>query len=97
MPLSAVPIPTSHDPLRAARPYREQVLAMTREIFSGEATVEEIEDCEVAGDWYFVLHVTDGGEIENVCARDRNWHQRLSELPVDAGGMYCLSIAPLEK
>lgn len=70
----------------------QQVLALTREIFSGELRVYEAEDPEIPGDRYQVFEVTAEGTVDEVMTRDEQWHRRLCQLPDRIPGRYRLSI-----
>ncbi|MBI3466915.1 MAG: hypothetical protein HY000_28205 [Planctomycetes bacterium] len=70
----------------------QKVESMTRQIFSGEVTMEEREDPEIPNDRHFAFCVVDTGNIEDILARHNEWHARLDEVPVELRGMFCLSI-----
>ena len=91
-PPSAIPIPAAVDPLRTARPFLDQVLATTREIYAGIDSVEEREDWEIAGDWTFVISVVDRGDLDAILERHDQWHRRLVTFSPDARIKFQLSI-----
>lgn len=95
-PMAIPAVGLGGDPLAAARPYLEQVLAMTREVFGGQVFQKEQEDSEVTGDWMFVIGAFDGGSLDELHNRCSLWHSRLGELPTPARLFFCLSIDTCE-
>ena len=54
----------------------QQVLALTREIFSGDVRVYEAEDPEIPGDGYHVFEVRAEGSVDEVLTQDEQRHRR---------------------
>ncbi len=69
-----------------------QVEAMTRQVFSGEATYTEKDDEAVPDDWHFTFNVVDRGDVDAILMRNNEWHARLCQLPAAAHGLFRLSI-----
>src|SRR5688572_29573108 len=79
--LGAVVVPLTGDYLNQARELVDQVLLMTKSIYSGDITCEEQEDDEIAGDRHFLLRVSDSGDVDAIFARHNQWHMRLVDFP----------------
>lgn len=66
--------------------------AITRELFPGEFSVEARTDPEIPDDLYFVVEVRAAGSIEELAARNDEWHGRVCQLPYRVPGLFRLSI-----
>lgn len=69
-----------------------RVAAFTSELFPGDLAVEIRVDPEIADDLYFVFEVRATGSLEEIVARDEQWHRRLVSIGRDWPGLFRLSI-----
>lgn len=69
-----------------------QVAAFTAELFPGEMTVEMRVDPEIPDDLYLVFEVDCTGSVDQIVARDEQWHRRLGSLARKWPGLFCLSV-----
>jgi hypothetical protein len=89
--IASVPV-SINDPLCGARPFLREVLEMTQQIFSFEATYVEVEDWEIANLWQFSIECEDRGPMQSILERHQRWHRRLATLPSPARMMFCLDL-----
>ena len=69
-----------------------QIAAMTTELFPGEIALETRVDPEIADDLYLVFEVRASGSIDEIVARDEQWHRRLLSIARNWPGLFRLSI-----
>lgn len=70
-----------------------QVAGFTAELFAGEMRVEVKNDPEIPDDVFFRFGVDATGTIDDVAARNDDWHARVCRLPPRFSGIFRLSIA----
>ena len=70
----------------------EQVKQFTEEIFIAPAVVRQIEDAEIAGDYYMEVQVQGVDNAEQLIAQDQEWVRRLAMLPPGIGSCFVLTI-----
>ena len=70
-----------------------QVLGFTVEIFPGEPCIQVRNDPEIPDDLYVVFGVAATGTIDEIAAKNDDWHARVSRLPSKFSGLFRLSIA----
>lgn len=70
-----------------------QVAGFTAELFPGEMRVEVKNDPEIPDDVFFRFSVDATGTIDEIAARNDQWHERVCRLPARFSGMFRLSIA----
>lgn len=70
-----------------------QVVDFTAELFPGEMRVEVKNDPEIPDDVFFRFGVDATGTIDDIAARNDEWHARVCRLPARFSGMFRLSIA----
>lgn len=66
--------------------------AITCELFPGEFSVAARTDPEIPDDLYFVVEVRAAGGIDEIAARNDEWHGRICQLPHRIPGLFRLSI-----
>jgi hypothetical protein len=71
----------------------ERVKALTRDIFSSEATVTVGKDPEYH-DRSFIVSVACGGSIDEIVAKSDRWHRQLHLAAKNLTPLYSLSIIP---
>lgn len=69
-----------------------QVLEATADLFPGEARVSVKNDPEIPDDLYFVFAVGAAGSIDDIAARNDEWHGRVCRLPSKFSGLFRLSV-----
>jgi hypothetical protein len=74
-----------------------QVADFTAELFPGELRVEVMNDPEILDDLFFRFRVDATGTIDDIAARNDEWHARVCRLPVRFSGMFRLSIAVFKR
>jgi hypothetical protein len=71
----------------------DAILRLTAEIFPrGEISVTEEVDAETPGPEYFVVNVKTSGEIQELVAKDGEWHHRLWDVAPQTASSYRLSL-----
>ena len=68
------------------------VLAMTDRLFPGRVDVRHELDPEIAGHYYLDFNVVAHGTLDDIMARDVQWHQELGRVAPRSLGAYCLNI-----
>jgi hypothetical protein len=69
-----------------------QVAGFTAELFPGEMRVEVKNDPEIPDDIFFRFGVDAMGTIDDIAARNDEWHARVCRLPARFSGMFRLSV-----
>ena len=69
-----------------------QAAEVTDELFSGDWTVEIRVDPEIRDDLYFVFKACAAGSVDDLAARDGQWHRRLLPIGCKWPGLFRLSI-----
>jgi hypothetical protein len=70
-----------------------QVAGFAAELFPGEMRVEVKNDPEIPDDVFFRFGVDATGTLDDIAARNDEWHARVCRLPARFSGMFRLSIA----
>lgn len=69
-----------------------KVVAFTTELFPGDMSVETRVDPEIPDDLYLVFEVSATGSVDEIVARDEQWHRRLLSVARPWPGLFRLSI-----
>lgn len=69
-----------------------QVAALTAEVFPGQITIEVRGDPEIAGELHFTFEVTASGNVDEIVARNHDWHVALRRAVGKRADLFCLSI-----
>jgi hypothetical protein len=72
-----------------------EVVRITSEMFSGEIKVEIESDPEEPDVSFVVFNVRCAGNPQEIVKRQREWHQRISEISAGDSGQLRLSVVPL--
>ena len=68
------------------------VSGITAELFPGETRVTIENDPEIPDDLYFVFGVDAIGGIDDIAARNDEWHGRICHMPSKFSGLFRLSV-----
>ncbi len=71
---------------------KNALLAVTRQLFSGEVTIEHVSDPEIHGEEYFVFRAAASGTLDQIVAKYDEWHRQLPRLAPGNESMFRLSI-----
>lgn len=69
-----------------------EVRALTERLFSGPIDVRRELDPEIPDYDYLVFNVGVCGTVEEVSARDAQWHRELAKIALNPSHAYCLKI-----
>lgn len=69
-----------------------QITAITHEMFPDGVQCAQVEDSEVAHDWYWRFRVVHNGSQAEALQKYKNWHARLGDFPADIRPLFRLSI-----
>jgi hypothetical protein len=70
----------------------DKVVAITQRLFPGPIDVQREKDPEVEGQEYLVLNVVADGTLDEIVARDAQWHHELARIALHSPNVYCLNI-----
>ena len=70
----------------------EDVKRITSSIFAVPSAYVHGEDCEIAGERYIEVAVSDSGLIDDIVARQYEWHRQVSRLPSNVKRLFRLSV-----
>lgn len=70
----------------------DQVMTFTAELFPGEICVRVKNDPEILTDLYFVFAIRASGDIDDLVARNDQWHRRVMRTEGSRHGLFRLAI-----
>ena len=71
---------------------RDQVLAITQDLFNGQVQVVEASDPEILGDTHFIFRVVAHGTLDELASKHDEWHRRLRDIATSFPGIFRLAI-----
>lgn len=77
-------------PTAELRELCRKVAAFTAELFPAGLTIKVRNDPEIADDLHFVFDVATSGDVDEIVARDNEWHFRLRREVGGRAELFCL-------
>lgn len=70
-----------------------QVAAFTAELFPGEMRIRVHNDPDIPDDFYILFSVDAAGDLDDLAAKNDEWHGLLCRLPSRFSGLFRLDVA----